>query len=126
MSRSLTDLYGIPFKVHGRSKDGLDCWGLAMEVMARYGVELPDFWYESLENRADTRGQILASVQHRKIDRVKEPCLLVLKDRGNPCHVVVYIGEGKIIHSSYNRGVLVEPLHRYTAQIEGIYDVSNC
>lgn len=39
------DLIGKPFKPLGRGPDSFDCWGLAMEVARRLGVELPDFAY---------------------------------------------------------------------------------
>jgi len=38
------DLIGIPFKRNGRDKNGMDCWGLCMEVKKRTdGTILPDF-----------------------------------------------------------------------------------
>jgi hypothetical protein len=39
-----SDLIGIPFLNKGRDpKVGLDCWGLIMAAMERYGVKVPDF-----------------------------------------------------------------------------------
>lgn len=36
------DLIGIPFKAGGRSKRGIDCAGVASEILRRLGVEVPD------------------------------------------------------------------------------------
>jgi hypothetical protein len=39
-----SDLIGIPFLNRGRDpKVGVDCWGLIMLAMDRYGVKVPDF-----------------------------------------------------------------------------------
>ena len=39
------DLINLPFKPHGRDREGFDCWGLAMEVNRRMGIRLPDYAY---------------------------------------------------------------------------------
>lgn len=39
------DLIGKPFKARGRGPDAFDCWGLAMEVYRRRGIELPEYAY---------------------------------------------------------------------------------
>lgn len=39
-----SELIGIPFLNKGRDpKVGLDCWGLIMVAMERYGLNVPDF-----------------------------------------------------------------------------------
>jgi len=46
----ISDLIGVPFTPRGRGPDSYDCWGLAMEVYRRRGIELPEFAYgEDLE-----------------------------------------------------------------------------
>ena len=119
----MKDLLGVPFKVHGRGRDGLDCWGLAIEVFRRYGTRLPDCWYENLDDKAEIRGRLEGSVEYRTLDMEKEPCLLLIRVDGNPNHVAVYIGEGYLIHATRRYGVAVEPVGRYRERIEGIYDV---
>jgi len=37
-------LIGIPCKDEGRTLEGLDCYGLVMEVYRRFGIELPEYW----------------------------------------------------------------------------------
>ena len=120
----LTDLIGVPFKVHGRDKGGLDCWGVAMEVFRRYGVRLPDCWYESLDDSARVRRELEGEVVYLPLEIEKEPCLLLLRINGSP-HAAVYIGEGYLMHATRRYGVCVEPLSRYRTRIEGIYDVCN-
>jgi len=37
------DLLGVPFVDGGRDMQGLDCWGLFIEVMRRCGYPVPDY-----------------------------------------------------------------------------------
>ena len=40
----VSDLIGVPFVNHGRDiHDGLDCYGLVMEVFRRYGKHIPEY-----------------------------------------------------------------------------------
>lgn len=121
----MKDLLGVPYMVHGRGMEGLDCWGLAIEVMKRYGVKLPDLWYQDSTSRESIRGSIVAEADFERIDHVDEPCIVTLQNHCCVNHVAVYIGGGNIIHSTEKRGVVIEPLRRYKSRIEGIYKVSN-
>ena len=40
---NLRDLLGIPFTNRGRTLDGLDCYGLVMEVYKKFGITLPEY-----------------------------------------------------------------------------------
>ena len=40
-----SDLIGIPYKLNGRSKEGMDCYGLVNEMFRRNNVVLPDYFY---------------------------------------------------------------------------------
>lgn len=37
------DLLGVPFVDGGRDMNGMDCWGLFIEVMKRFGYAVPDY-----------------------------------------------------------------------------------
>lgn len=37
------DLLGTPFKMGGRDKTGLDCYGLVKELYSRVGITLPEY-----------------------------------------------------------------------------------
>ena len=66
------DLLGTKFKVHGRSKEeGFDCYGLAIEVLRRNGIELKDAFYKDLDNREEVHEELHASISHlRKLNKI--------------------------------------------------------
>lgn len=119
---SVRDLIGCPYKAHGRSKDeGFDCLGIDIEVLRRNGIEIPDVNYENPEEYENVFLEEAHKVEYKKIDRVKELCVIVFKVRGEPTHTGVYLGDGLFIHATKNKGVIVEPLYRWQKRVEGYY-----
>lgn len=120
------DLIGIPFKTHGRNKEeGFDCYGLAIEILKRNGIILPDVFYDDLKNRESTYNILYNSIESQLLDREQINCIIVIKENNNPVHVGVYIGEGQFIHTTPKTGVIIEPLNRYKPRIQGYYKVIN-
>ena len=121
------DLIGVPFANRGRDpKTGLDCYGLAMEVFKRQGIELPEFWIscEDASRINETVGTEKANGRWARIERPKAPCIIVLRFNNHQWnHVGVYIGSGKMLHTARKTGVRIERLdHPYWRQrIEGYY-----
>lgn len=121
-----TDLLGCKFKVHGRNKqEGFDCYGLAIEVLKRNGILLPEVPYDCLDETHFIRDTFFTSVKYEKIDKPIENCIIEIQYKGIPNHLAVYIGSGKLIHSCMDCGVRIEPLHRWENRIKGYYKVSN-
>lgn len=123
----LGDLLGVPYKIHGRDKNGYDCYGLAIEVLRRYGYELKDYLYS--EANSDTKNEVYSlainGIEHTELKNPEIGCIVLLEVRGQPFHVGVYIGSGKIIHASIDRGVVIENLVRWENRIKGYYKVNN-
>lgn len=118
MDIELKDLIGIPYKVHGRDKNGYDCYGLVIEVMKRLGKYLPDVFYDSLNQDTTEKIRVITSGLPLKI--VESPtkyCIITMKLKGYENHIAVYIGEGKIIHATLEMGVVIEDLKRYQSRI---------
>lgn len=121
-----SDLIGCKFKVHGRDKDGFDCFGLCIEVLKRNGIELKDVFYEDFLNNDCVKSKVFKNNVYKKIDNLKENCIIDLEIQRNEPHIAVYIGDGKMIHCTKNLGVIIEPIYRYKNKIKGYYQVSNC
>ena len=122
-----SDLIGVPFVNRGRNvSTGLDCYGLAMEVFRRQGVELPEFWLscEDASRINETVGTEKGSGRWTRLEQPEAPCLIVLRfNKFIWNHVGVYIGAGKMLHIAEKTGVRVERLdHPYWRQrTEGYY-----
>lgn len=95
---------GIPFRADGRTREGLDCWGLVVMVYReRLGVSLPEFpgaypdeSPESLRNAAG-----VAREERKRWTRVESPRVYdvaLLRLQGLPCHVGVVASKGRMLH----------------------------
>ena len=100
----VADYIGIPFKTHGRSRAGCDCWGLVRLVLEeQYGKRLP--CYGDMYENTKAGAQIARVVAEEKrfwteIPAGKEKCgdVVVLRAMGHPMHVGVVIAGGKMLH----------------------------
>ena len=94
---------GTPYKYGGNDSDGLDCSGLTVNV------------YKNVMNLAIPRNSARQAEYCQGVtrDNVKAGDLLFFsmsRSRSGINHVGIYIGEGKMIHSSSSRGVVVSGL----------------
>lgn len=129
MRKKIAELIGIPFLDGGRDRNGLDCYGLCLEVAEIYGQKWPDFkicCYDSVKihatvlNEAITGGWV-------KLSKPEEGCLVVFAiDAKSPnvCqHIGMYVGENQIIHTLENIGAhIIRTDHGYFKnKIKGYY-----
>ena len=128
----IRDLIGVPYKVHGRDKKGLDCYGLVIEVFARAEIKLPDAFYagtsasENMENYPIIKNLVEEGLNLVPVEAPKEMCIVCMAMTGKGVsHIGVYIGEGMILHCVQNFGVCVEPLTKFQHVIKGYYTVGN-
>ena len=120
---NVADLVGVPFKVHGRSKEeGFDCYGLVLEVERRAGKNLPDPFYETVDPESNRKVMDLLEngVPAERLDAPERYCVVKMNSGSRP-HCGVYLGEGNVIHATENCGVVVQKLHRL--KTDGFYRV---
>ncbi len=97
----LNDLIGKPFKDGGRGPDAYDCYGLAIEVFKRYGIDLPDFKIACRDTKA-INGRYLEQKPFWKDVTEEKPAPSLIFMRFNSSignHVGVYLGQGRFIHA---------------------------
>ena len=124
----LRDLIGIRFIEGGRdTESGLDCWGLAMEVYRRYGINIPDFTVDAFAFQTIDR---LAneSIMTKSWEEVYHPedkdAPLIVLMRMHPKfvnHAGVFIGNNRIIHTMRRMNVVLTRVDAIKTRITGYY-----
>ncbi len=94
---------GVPYKFGGKSKSGVDCSGLALQIYRNvYNFEL--------------RRQSIEMAQHskkiRSPERLLEGDLVFFRIDGRKIsHVGIYLGDGRFVHASTSQGVTINRLN---------------
>ena len=111
------DLLGIPFKLHGRDKDGFDCYGLVLEVYKRLGhnmVDLDRAYKENNEKDLDDNVYNITKCSGLKKTTEKEygNIILFYDNKGRVCHIGVFLKRDDFIHCD-GEGVHISKLSTY-------------
>ncbi|MBQ9624410.1 MAG: C40 family peptidase [Treponema sp.] len=122
---------GIPFVTSGRDMSGCDCYGLVRMILVNeYGFDLPMLLgdYTNALNIAETKQLFMQNVPvlcGEKISEPEEKAVALMRFGGRLCHVGLYAGDGCIIHSRHNIGVVIERLSSpaLAGCVEGWYRV---
>lgn len=105
---SLVDLIGIPYKENGRSiSEGFDCYGLCIEVCARYGKKLNDLFYS--QNDLYIKSEWNPTLNVIKADGPAEGRLVEMACGGR-LHTGVCIDTERFIHATAWEGVRVSKI----------------
>ena len=118
---------GLPYADLGRSRDGLDCWGLVWLVYAEVlGIDLPSYadGYGSTEERREIAGLIdgAKSDWHRVTD--PEGFDLVTVRRGVlESHIGIVVAPGRMLHVTAQKPACIEAYSGgpYANRVTGIW-----
>ncbi len=106
------DLIGIPY-------EKMPCYDLVREVYRRIGKKLPDIkGFNIRELDSFVKGGIKA----KKLEKPEMYCLLYFKFFGNIHHIGIYLGHGKMIHSS-SSGVCIQNVNDFFMKNVSYYKV---
>jgi len=106
---------GLPFRAHGRDRDGVDCWGLVRLVLAdQFGRRLPSYadGYSSVEDAKDIGRLIRGEMGpwHPVAPGAERPGDVVLMRLMNqPMHVGVVVAAGWMLHIEDGIDACLEP-----------------
>lgn len=100
----LFDFIGLPWKVGGRSFDGVDCGGLCMLAAKHlYDIHIPDMWQYDETNNLSITIDVLRDLLKLAL-RVEEPCngdVISLQLSVGYVHYGLYV-DGRMLHISEN------------------------
>ncbi len=108
----------VPFVEKGRRMSGCDCWGLVYLIYRDLlKIELP-LYLAYYQNTADEKTLGLL-IDHEKLawEEVlfsSPGDVVVLRLKGQPMHVGVYIGNGRFIHCLEGSGTVIEKIKSIT------------
>ncbi len=114
----VSDLIGAPYKDNGRTSEGFDCYGLAIEVEKRLGKELRDAVYDNHDVELSQKWAPLLNV--RPTDFIREGTVLEIH-AAKSLHIAVALDSVRMIHATRNQGVRISRIAAY--KIAGAYEV---
>ena len=117
---NVSDLIGIPWKVHGRDEGGLDCFGLVYLIAQRNGTPIQDPVYKGFD---PTLMKMAESIGLVKVDRLEVGTVLEIEKDGR-LHLGYALDTERMIHCTYNEGVIVQNIVDY--KIKGYYIFNGC
>lgn len=114
----LNDLLGVPYKDHGRDINGMDCYGLAIEVSRRYGYRLDDVLYDDHDIRLSDEHKPTLNVSPIN---APEAGAIIEMQYGSELHIGVCINKREFIHMT-RAGCRISPIGVY--KVRGYYGVN--
>ena len=123
----IADLIGVPFVEFGRDiKNGLDCYGLAIEVERRLGKNLKDVALEKFDREKVERTAPNLNVKKLRLDEISEGVILEfygLQDKR--LHIAVALDKKTFIHATENQGVRISSFasSRTYLKLANVYEV---
>lgn len=111
----VNDYIGIPYVEDGRTRAGLDCWGLIVLVWREvYGRDLPVYDGPHWARDADRR--VIAAAIALEVERYesvpagseREGDGIILRMAGHPLHVGLVVAPGWMLHSHETAASCIE------------------
>lgn len=108
---------GAPFEWDGRTRHGVDCWGLAIQFYAAvHARQLPD-WRRRAQGRAWIARTISGEAASHwfPLESPRDGCLVLSRSQPAIPHHFGIFWRGSVLHAAEGRGVILERLADFTA-----------
>ena len=116
---NVSDLIGLPYKIHGRDESGLDCFGLIYLIAERNGTPIVDIPYKGFD---PALAKLATVVGLKRVKELTRGCVLEIEKDGR-LHLGYSLDKETMIHCTHNEGVIVEPIKDYL--VKGYYSFTN-
>lgn len=115
---------GLPFAPKGRSREGLDCWGLVRLVYAeQFGIALPTLAYEAGDRASEAEASALEREGWELTDLPRSGDVALFRILGEETHVGLITEPGFFLHVRSGQDAVVERLEsaKWKHRLVGIY-----
>ncbi len=99
-------LTGTPYRYGGRSPEGFDCSGLVWYCYRKAGIVVP----VTTDDLRDAGKKVTGRWKLSKLEPGDVLFFRVERWLGKPNHVGIYVGNGRMVHASTSRGVVLDSL----------------
>lgn len=109
------DFIGIPYILHGRTLQGLDCYGLIVKMFELKGIKLFDINEEYDEHWSWQGRNYFVENAHRQWTRIEIPepwDVVTFHLKGDVVnHAGIVLGDGQFIHTVIKAGTVISRLN---------------
>lgn len=111
-------LIGIPYEKK-------DCWGIVVSFYKTvFDIELNPYYQEIPKTKTEAQTLVhncLTDFHTVPKEQAKFGDIILVKILGFESHIAVYLGEGKILHTQYKTGCVIDSLSRWEKLVVGFY-----
>ena len=108
-------------KYIGKNYEEYDCYSLFRAIQKELGYDLPEFKRCSNPYAVAVDAELEKLTRYVRLDKPEMYCAVLMYNHGIPSHIACYVGDGRIIHSTSERGVCIDDLNM--SEVEGFYGV---
>jgi len=104
----------LPYQIGGRSRDGIDCWGLVwLFYKEQMGIEIPKY-DDPYQTKSDYDLALYLmrckKTNWQKVDEPQNGDVVLAKDMSHPIHVGIYKERNKMLNIRAQGTPVIEPL----------------
>jgi cell wall-associated NlpC family hydrolase len=114
-------LIGIPW-------ERLDCWGIVRKFYSLHGKELPPYYNSRPKDLSESK-ETISKVENQYIEvpyyKMRYGDILLINLKGINGHIGVYVGNGRMLHTSIKSNSLLVRIKEWEKRIVGVYRPKN-